>query len=234
MPAKKNKKMDTAIVVAIIGLVGTLIAALLASPLSSKLFNGDAKQTDKIYQPVENGVLVYSNNFEGGQTTGVVFSSEQWRITKDKGNEVLELNGMGEDGGIAFFGPNDFSDGVINFRLNIRSLGDVLLNFRSELGMQTYLLYFSPLNNEISLGYSSASKDWNYEPFKRNSVRPFQFMENDWYTVRLDVSGDQMTVWVDGNKLLTSSDTNLPQGGMEFVVQPDGLVWIDDVEVWQY
>jgi hypothetical protein len=43
-----------------------------------------------------------------------------------------------------------------------------------------------------------------------------------------------MTVWVNGNKLLSSSDSYLQKGGMEFVVQANGTVWIDDVEVWQY
>ena len=35
--AKRSKKVDTAIIVAVIGLVGTIIAALLSSPVLTKL-----------------------------------------------------------------------------------------------------------------------------------------------------------------------------------------------------
>jgi hypothetical protein len=180
MSEKKTKKVDTAIIVAVIGLVGTIIAALLSSPLVSRFLGDDSEQAGSINPTVETGTLVFSNDFENGQTNGFVFSSDQWQITRDKGNEVLELSGIGTDSGVAFFGPNDFADGSIIFRLNLRNFDSFLMNFRSELGVQTYTLYFSPENDEISLGYSSAASEWEFEPFEGNSFRPFQFNEEIW------------------------------------------------------
>jgi len=234
MPKKETKKIDTAIIVAIIGVTGTIMAALLSSPLISEIFSNNSKEETINNPPIENGTIVFSNDFEQGQTSGFVFSNDQWNITKDKGNEVLELSGIGTESGIAFFGPNDFSNGSIKFRFNFRSFDSFLLNFRGELGVQTYTLYFSPGNNEISLGYSSAANDWEFESFDVNGFRPFQYGGETWYEVRLEVFGEQMIVWINDNKLISSSNSTLQQGSMEFVIQANGLVWIDDVEVREY
>ena len=233
MPAKKVRKVDTAIVVAVIGLAGTMFAALLASPLASRWFN-PAPEPTTVIPTAGTATVVYSNDFTDERTSGFVFESAQWSIARDRGNEVLELRASGEDSGIAFFGPTDFANGSISFRFSLKQFDSFRLNYRSELGVQTYALYFSPANEEIILGYSSAENAWELEPFTGTSTRPFQFDESVWYTVKLDVVGDQISVWVDGNKILTGGDTRLQTGSMEFVIQVEGVVWIDDVEVRQY
>jgi len=236
MPTKKTRKVDTAIIVAIIGVVGTIITALLASPIVPKIMNGNSTSTE--VNPVNGkGALVFSNDFENGQISGFAFKyfeQGQWNLIKEKGNQVLELTNAPGESGIVDFGPNDFSDGVIEFRLNFRNFGGFVVNFRSEVGVQTYSLYFSPSTNEITLGYSNAENNWSLELFEGDSIRVFQFSEDVWYDLKLDVSGEDITVWVDDNKILTSKNSILTQGRMEFSILEEAKIWIDDLNVWEY
>lgn len=233
MSGKETKKLDTAIVVAIIGVLGTIIAALIASPVFGKLFEETTVPNVDVPTVGDNG-LVFVNDFENGQASGFAFSSEEWQVMKDKGNQVLEMSGTGSENSTAVFGPNDFSNGEIIFRINFKNLGGFILNFRSSVDVQTYTLYLAPASGEITLGYGNATNDWNLEPFEGDSIRPFQFNEGSWYQVKLQASGGQMTVWMDGNKILSGTDVRLELGSMEFAIQSDGTVWLDEVEVWEY
>ncbi len=233
MSPKRTKKLDTTVLVALIGVTGTVIAALISSPILGKLFDSGTPASTATASAADNG-LVFVNDFENGQTSGFAFSTDQWQVIRADGNQVLELSGLSNNSTTAEFGPNDFSNGEILFRLNFKNSGGFVVNFRSSVGVQTYTLYFAPASNEISLGYASAEHNWDLEPFDGSSVRPFQFAEDIWYSVKLQASGDQFAVWVDGNKILTSNDPRLQQGTMELEVETDGTVWLDQVEVWEY
>jgi hypothetical protein len=201
--------------------------------LLGKLIDTEKIPSSETVSAAENG-LVFVNDFESGQPSGFALSTDEWQVIKADETQVLEMSGSSNDNTIAVFGPNGFSNGEILFRLNFKQFGGFLLNFRSSVDVQTYTLYFAPTSGEISLGYSSADNDWDLETFEGDSVRPFQFEEDVWYNVKVQASGAQIAVWVDGNKILMSSDSRLQQGTMELAVQDEGTVWVDEVEVWEY
>jgi hypothetical protein len=76
----KNKRLDPVIIVALIGLVGTIIAALLASPLldrwlSSTPANGNLSAPS--LEPVTNGTQATGNRISLNQTvTGTLYYNE--------------------------------------------------------------------------------------------------------------------------------------------------------------
>jgi hypothetical protein len=232
MPKTKRQKMDKAIVIALIGLVGTVVAALLASPIIKVLF--EKSPTPEAGSTLNDGKrLIFENDFENGQVSGFAFSSNEWQVTKDKGNQVLEMSGTGTGNGSAVFGPNDFSDGIIEFQINFKNFNGFILTFRG-FNSQTYTLYLAPTGGEITLGYGSAANNWDLELFESNSTRLFEFTEGVWYDVKLEAVGEKMTVWVDNNRILSSQDSRLQKGELEFSVQYDGTVLLDNVKVFEY
>jgi len=243
--SRNKEKKDNTVIIAIIGLVGTLLAGLLASPFLPQLLGQETPVTEVVTTVVvtsegndntplirrEN--MVFSNDFSNNNTSGFAFGNGNWQITKEKNNPLLEMSGSGENNDPAVFGPNDFKDGRILFRVNYQHFGDVFLNFRTE-SMQTYSLLLSPAAGTISLGYASNAGGWSLEAFGGNSVRAFQFIEDNWYDVKLEAVGEGFTVWIDENKILTASDMRLAVGSMEISVGGDATLWFDDFEVWQY
>ena len=229
MSKQTSKKMDKAIVVALIGLTGTIIAALIASPFFDRLFPAT---------PVPQGTTeqvaaldrVFWEDFEKGYQSGLSISTEEWQVMKYGDGSVLEVSGTDSGNTSISFGPNDFSDGTITFRLLFVNFNGFILNFRG--GAETYTLYLAPTSGEIKLGYSSAANDWKLEPFE-DGVRAMDFSENIWYDIKLEADNSRFTLWVEDQKLLTVEDSRLKQGETEFAIQYDGTVLLNDIAVYQ-
>ncbi len=228
MSRKKRQRLDTAIIVAFIGLVGTIITALLASPFIERPME-NTPTPESGNTSTAGGSVVFENDFENGKTSGFAFNNEEWQVM----DQVLELSGTGSGTSTAVFGPNDFSDGIIEFQINFKNFDGFILNFRS-FDSQTYTLYLAPINGEITSGYGGAANNWNLEPFEGNSTRLFEFNEGVWYDVKLEAMSEKISVWVDNNRILSSQDSRLQQGEMEFAVQYNGTVLIDNVKVFEY
>lgn len=231
MPKNKPKKMDKAIIVALIGLAGTVLAALLASPWFGTLLPGTL-QPDPSGEPGVGSDRVFWENFDKGYASGLSFTSEEWQVTEYDNGFVLEVSGTRDGNTTVTFGSNDFSDGAIEFNLLFVNFDGFILSFRSTLDQETYTLYLAPDGGEIQLGYGSAANNWELEIFE-NGVRSFNFTENVWYTVKLEAVDTQITLWIDDKKLLTTQDSRLKKGGMEFAVQYEGTVLLDNIAVYQ-
>lgn len=231
MSKNKPKKMDRAIIVALIGLAGTTLAALIASPLFERLFPG-TPQVEPAGEPGAVSDRVFWENFESGYASVLSFTSEEWQVMEYGGGSVLEVSGTSDGNTSVSFGPNDFSDGVIEFKLLFINFDGFLLIFRSNGNMETYTLYLSPISGEVKLGYGSAANNWELEPFE-DGLRTMDFAENVWYAIKLETSGSQFTLWMDDKKILSVQDSMLKKGGMGFAVQYDGTVLLDDIAVYQ-
>ncbi|MBI3163337.1 MAG: hypothetical protein HYZ24_01535 [Chloroflexi bacterium] len=231
MPKPKNQRMDKAIVIALIGLAGTVITGLLSSPILKALI--EKTPVPATATSVGGGeTLVFENDFEDGESTGFSFSSEEWQVKKEKGNYALEVSGTGNNTTLVWFGPNDFSDGSIEFRILFKNFDGFLLNFRSTIDAETYTMYFAPESREVKLGYGSVAHGWELESFQ-SGLQSHDFSENTWYDVKLEAAGESITLWISGNKILSTFDSRLRKGSMEFAVQYDGTILLDDVKVWE-
>lgn len=229
MSKNKPKKMDKAIVVALIGLAGTVLAALIASPIIGRLFP-DAPASEVAGEQGADSDRVFWEDFEKGHPSGLSISTEEWQVMEYEGGYVLEVSGIDSGNTSISFGPNDFSDGAIEFRLLFVNFDGFIMNFRSDV--ETYTLYLAPTGGEIKLGYGSAANDWELEPFD-DGIRTMDFSENTWYSVKLETQGSRFTLWVDEKKLLYVEDSRLKQGETGFAIQYDGTVLLDDVAVYQ-
>ena len=131
------------------------------------------------------------------------------------------------------FGPSDFSNGIIEFRIRINQFASetaASLRFRYT-SQSTYSLSFS--QNQIALGYRDMQNDWILEPFNNEASRTFLFEQGIWYLVRLEARGSQFTVFIDNNRLFNTSDNRLQKGGLNFSLNPGYQAMFDDVKVWE-
>lgn len=256
MSPKSKEKANPTVIVAVIGLAGTLITALLASPVLIALIEEEAPTatpppavtteapateanltepvvpTDTPANPTQ--VLVFENTFNNETMDGFTVQSGEWHPGMDKNEPVLEGIGPADESQIAAvdFGAGDFSDGIIEFNMRFRTLGGFILSYRSSSD-QVYSLYLDPLQREITIGYSSENNDWELEPFKGTCFRSHTFPLNTWYQVRLETVGDQVDLWINDEPFLSCSDSRLTTGGLSFMLQNGAYVLLDDVRVWE-
>ena len=250
MSPKERKKMDSAIIIAIIGLIGTLLAGLLSSPLLLELIERNsvtetppalvtdepAPVTTSPDTPTEapvgtNEVLVFNADFEDNAASGFGFDHGNWQVGKDKSNFVLEAQ-SDTDFSSATFGPNDFDNGIIEFRIRFEQAqneGGMILFFRST-DSESYAIYL--MRNQLLLGNHVVDADQQVVPFDNSAVRAFTFTQGTWYTVRVEARGSQMIVSIDGNRLVSARDTRLKKGSLLFSLDPGWQATFDDISVW--
>jgi hypothetical protein len=235
MSERTPRKLDPTVLAALITVAGSIIVALISSPFLKGWLAGTPSATPTAGSTatlVSSGAaaVVFQNNFDNGSTSGFAFNGLSGILKKDKSNQVLELDASSSAAGTATFGPNDFSSGTIEFQLELKNTDDFLLDFRTA-SAQRYTVDFSASRQSIQLGYSSGADVGSFQLFAPASARPFQFNTGSWYSVKLEAAGTQLTVWMDGNKLLSAQDARLAQGGLDFSAPPGASVWLDNVKV---
>lgn len=226
---ERSKKVDTAIIVAVIGLIGTLIAALLGSPVLTKWLQPAPAPTPT---SPSGATLIFSQDFESGTTSGFAFEAGDWKVVKDRSNYVLQGTASNTENATAFFGPADFSDGIVEFKLKFIQLHGMYLDFRLT-DTATYSVYFTPAGQNIVIILNSLEgNDWQNTELGPASSQLFTFQNNTEYTARLEARGDRFTLSMDGNRLISGSDTRLQQGRLRFNIEAGTVIDIDDVKVW--
>lgn len=242
MPKVEKKKInekkgfDTAVIVAVIGLIGTLVVGILNSPLVIKLLTPSSIITPTVISPPANGgQLIFSEDFEDDVASGFAFETGKWKIVKDKSNLVLQ--GIATEtvapAAKAYFGSNDFSDGMIEFRVKFLRSPGIYLDFRFQGETGGDVLNFSPDYQAILLATNAFENgNWNFSAISPNSNQSFSIQQNIWYKVQLGLKGEQMTVNIDGNHIMSESDSRFTKGRMRFALEPNATVELDDVKVW--
>lgn len=232
--ANGKKRIDTAIIVAIIGLVGTLAVGILNSPLIIKLLDrASASPTlAETNIPPNAGQLLFNEDFEDNAASGFAFETGKWEIVKDKSDFVLKVTATESDtpAAKAYFGPSDFSDGIIEFRFKFLQPIGLYVDFHFQGDKGGHVLNLSPEYESIFL--STITFQNGGAQVSVISSSSFTFQKNTWYKVQLELQGGQMTLNVDGNHILSVSDSLFEKGGMRFTLEPHTIVELDDVKVW--
>ncbi len=237
MSKKASKKgVNVAIIVAIIGLAGTIITALLNSP---HLFKPPIKipmDTPSPPPPVNGASLVFSQNFEDGTASGFGFTDDNWSVKRDRSNYVLigDASPLETDESTeAIFGPTDFRDGIIEFKLKFEKLGSFDLCFRSR-DSALYVLFLNGDDGAASLVYNSEAEGWQFTPFSKETTQVFSFEPDVWYVVHLEARGPQVTVSINKNWLFTGNDSRLQSGRIRYSIVDNAKVMLDDVKIWSF
>lgn len=231
MGKEKGKKPDTTIIVAILGLIGTVIAALLGSPLLSKLLEPSTPTPSAVVTAIGNTeVPVFSQDFENG-ASGFSFDQGSWIVGKDKSNKVLSIDASSAPA-IASFGPNDFTNGVIEFKINFQQFSSdsaMLFNFR-RTSEATYAVSFT--QNQVAMGYRDIKNNGAFEPFSADSARAFTFQNGTWYTIHAEARGSELILTIDNNRQFSATDDRIAKGGFNFEIGQGNQVMFDDLNIW--
>lgn len=243
MPKTEKKKtdekkgLDTPVIVAIIGLLSALTVGALNSSLISKLFDrAFATSTPTETSLTTNGEkIIFNQNFEDNASSGFAFETGKWEIVKEKSNFVLK--GVATEpiapAALAYFGSNDFSDGGVEFRVKFLNRQGLYLDFRSQNEQGNYVLYLFPENQTVILATNVLeNNDWKFAPLSSNSSLSFAFQQDVWYDVRLDLRGENFTLNIDGNRIMSASDARFMRGRLRFALDINAAVELDDVKVW--
>jgi hypothetical protein len=227
-----KKGIDTAIIVAIIGLIGTLTVGILNSQVIIKLLDRSSATPAETALSTSGAQLVFNEDFEDNIASGFAFESGNWEIVNENSNFVLK--GIATDPiplvANAYFGPNDFSDGTIEFRVKFLQLYGMDLDFRTQDNGETYVLALSPDYQTIVLATNTVENgDWLFSP---NRKFPFTFKQNIWYYIQFEIQGDQMALNIDSNRILSMSDSRFKKGRIRFALVPGAVIELDDVKVW--
>jgi hypothetical protein len=229
----RQKGIDTAIIVAIIGLIGTLTVGVLNSQVIIKLL--DRSSATPAPTPENGGRLIFSEDFEDNIISGFAFDTGKWEIIGETSN--FALKGTATEAiapaAQAYFGSNDFSDGVIEFRVKFLQTQGLYLDFRFLEGKGTYVLYLSPGNQDVILATNVLENDgWQFASISADSTRSFTFQQDIWYKIQLELNGEDITLNIDKNQILTASDSKFSQGRLRFTLDANAVVELDDVKVW--
>ncbi len=232
-PDKKSKP-NPAIVIALIGLIGTLITAIFTSPVLIELIKrSSATPTSSatLSAPPSSAALIFTQNFDDNSMSGFALRDGDWKIVRDKSNPVLQFSAVGSNwpAGRMIFGPSEISDAVIEFRVQFEELSGLYLNFR-EQPSGSYSLSLDPVDSVIVWAIHTVG-DSNWQPI---ISQPFTFQQDVWYSVRVEAFGEQVVVSINGNRSISASDPSFKNGSLRFELQPNAVVLIDDVNIWSH
>lgn len=190
------------------------------------------------YLPPKNMKLLYINDFETENPKSFIIFNGDWQIVNDiKGNKVFQTKGINSNSNCVGFGPKDFSDGVIEFKfllVNYSSSeedgGKISLKFRTKSwGDEEYTLDFNPYYSTSDIAHADPYPTDNWENLGQIG---FSANKNQWYSIRLELQGEEMTAFLDGKKIIKANDSRLKIGNLFFVVNPDAIVQFDDIKVY--
>ena len=120
--------------------------------------------------------LVFKEDFEDGFAHGFEFGPGNWAVVDDEtGNKVLESNNN-KEWTESIFGPDKFSDGVIEFRFRILQENEfsqsIVLYLREKPGDNgtTYNVSYNTITGETGISYTPPGKGW--QPVEVTSGSP--------------------------------------------------------------
>lgn len=174
------------------------------------------------------GAILFKEDFEDENLIEWFYDSRFAKIQTQNDNHVLNLTGARTD-----FLEFSLRDGFnwTNYSLRFRSkisqstsgTSDLYADIRHSGGGT----YMATLSTNISLSFERyIGSTWN-----SLGSADFQFRENTWYDIRIDVVGDDLKYYVNGILRLSRRDSSLKTGTILFGYAPNTNIYIDDITV---
>jgi hypothetical protein len=187
----------------------------------------------------------YLFTFDNGSAMGWNGSPAQWSVPQDEtGNWVYQ--GQAPVAGFTASSPPDtdilahWADYALQVRMRVIRPNPpdddytdawIALRARGETGVgcESYSIFFNTSFDEITVAVSGGV-DCPYTSLARKSY-PLEL--NQWYTVRVEAQGERIALQIDGQPVLSVTDTRRSQGFFYLTLGPNATVQFDDVSVWR-
>ena len=194
--------------------------------------------------PTPTGKLLFSADFGDGFTHGFEFNAGgSWKVVDDgTGNKVLQLNSPSTGSAIAVFGPDNLTDGIVEFRMRTVSADSQAQQGVFEFGFRfqdpdhwnQYLVLFNPIGFKLDMNFQDTNSVWNIMEGISGSGS-IQTQDGSWFKVRVEFQGEKMGVFVNGTRFITAEDSRLEKGGsLSFGAYGPVVVQLDDIKVWNF
>jgi len=173
--------------------------------------------------------LLFSEDFEDGKAQMVKYVSGNWKIiADDSGNKVYDID---NSDGSAYpeidFGSATWKDYVTEYRVRFLAFKDrnAILAFRlSDDHTYAYIVALEPTT--ISLHHIVHGNGW--QPI---TVRTYNTQPGIWYSVRVEVKGIEIKVYIDDSLLIDTEDSQISAGSLQLSVGPGTHTQFDDIRV---
>ena len=175
--------------------------------------------------------ILFEANFEDGQIPHLYIKG-RWQIVDDEGNNVFEFDNRNGSNYSGFdFGSIAWKDYSISYRVRMLNLieyaPEVISEFRKNSdGSNRYIQAFTPYYDSLSLNIALNSSAW--EPI---TSQVYNFIEDEWYTVRIYVFGSNIKVTLNGVQYFNIIDDRVGSGMLNLSVGPGSHVQFDDIVV---
>lgn len=177
----------------------------------------------------ETGSFLFQDDFESGRLN-------QWDNRDSIGSVVIH----GDDhvlrlynylSGYSVFPIRDSGDFGSDYAVEMdmrfretRSETDLFLNFR-ETQNGSYYLVMDMDSNSVGLGSR------RYGAYQDLGGSAAGVQVGQWFTVRVEASGDQLRLYIDGQLLVSAQNAVHTTGGVSFTIPPGVIVEVDKVRV---
>ncbi|HXQ39069.1 MAG TPA: family 16 glycoside hydrolase, partial [Anaerolineales bacterium] len=188
----------------------------------------------------EIGQLVFDENFDDGIANEITPNNTKWKIVDDsQGGKLFQVDGKpgsGEDWYGFSLASTTIADGTIEYKIRVldyelSSGGSVLCGFRGFPG-GSYLFELAVGTKSVFMHHqhkAGANYTWS---LLDNATAPYILDKNVWYEVRIDIKGNEFTVYIDDKKALTATDDRIKSGNIGFGTLPNTVAQFDDIRVW--
>jgi hypothetical protein len=173
---------------------------------------------------------LYAEDFEDGDLTMPSWIDADpslggmWTVTADDGGKVLAQAASVSDWVIAVSGDYRWTDQVVEARVKITSEPGKAGIFARVRDTRNYYFLYLDGGSNIVLRKRVDNSSTDIQKVKIETVA------NTWYTLKLSVVGDALEGYVDGEMLVSGSDTGVATGGVG-VGTADCTAQFDDVTV---
>ena len=183
------------------------------------------------------GTLVFDEDFDDDDANGFSFETNNWEIVDDgSGNKVLEAK-KANNWSYARFGPTNFSNGTIEYRVKLLSRdtlehsGMAFLVFR-EQSHASYVFATDFENSTFDFKYTGSDSSYKWLSINNGTINS-NLEKDKWYSIQVTASGDKVTVYIDDRLIINTNDSRAVYGQIKFAATSfNTIVQFDDVRVW--
>jgi pectate lyase len=215
------KKKSIIILVSVI-----VVVALLLALYFSKI----------IFAPSHNYSV--SANFEDGMAGGIITGegTKNWEIVDDgSGNKVFRIdNSKSGDWPSIALGDNNFTDGIIEFRVKIDQLNEnefgsglISMFFRVQQQGGGYVIGLHPESKRIDLNRAESS---GWVPIDGANAT-LSVVRGTWYNIKVVVNGNTITGFINGTQVFSVLDDKYKEGNITMSAGPYTIAEFDDIKI---
>lgn len=171
--------------------------------------------------------MLYRQDFESGTAGGwYVPAVGEWNILEEDGNHFLQGSGPDPYPQLWFEHGKQWTDYAFESRVRLIK-GALFICLRTDHGGDTF--YNAVLNGENGWVAFSDFSNNDYKTFKETTV---SLEKNKWYTVRFEVEGEDLRLFLDDRLVISSTRSGRSSGSIGYYIGGGEEVNIDDIRVW--